>query len=128
METRKQLAKALRCMQQGSAEQARTMLEALAAAAPEDAAVQNAVGAARYEAGELDGARAALERCVALEPRHPLAHATLGELALRRRDPRAAARHFEVALADTTPALAGIQRWVRMLCRAATSGSASTPR
>src|SRR3990170_4675407 len=126
METRKQLAKALRCMQQGSAEQARTMLEALAAAGPEGAA------------GELDGARAALERCVALEPRHPLAHATLGELALRRRDPRAAARHFEVALADTTPALAGIQRWVRMLCRAATSGtgkgrattneSASTPR
>lgn len=104
---------------------ARAELEALALEAPNDPAVLNALGAAHYEAGEWDAARRALERAVALQPDHPLAHATLGELALRREDYPAAARHFGAALRAERPDLVNVQRWIKALWAATT---ATTPR
>ena len=135
-DTYKKLAYSLRILQLGETPKARRLLEKLAGEAPENADVYNALGALCYDEGDLDAARAALHACVALAPEHPLANATLGELALRRKDGAAAARHFEITLRSKAAGIERIQQWVKVLwtlasapsSRGATNESASMPR
>ncbi len=136
--SRVKLGVCLRALQSGDLVRARALLEKLVVEHPEDEAGWNALGAVRYEQGEYLAAREAFERCVALAPRHPLAHASLGELALRiEHDASRAKTHLMVALAADGAGLEKIQQWCRVLLLVAerkatqpqaTSARASTPR
>jgi predicted Zn-dependent protease len=94
---------------------ARRLLEGLLDEDPESPMLLNAVGALRYDAGDLDQARTALESCLTKAPEHPLAHMTLGELALRRKDAQAALRHLEVTLRSKAPEVAAVRQWTLAL-------------
>lgn len=114
-DTYRKLAYSLRILQTGQTEKAQRLLEKLSGEDAGNAAVFNALGAVYYEQGNLPAAKAALERCVALDTEHPLAHATLGEIALREKDGRTAARHFEVTLKSQAQGIKRIQQWVKVL-------------
>lgn len=137
-DTKMKIAYCLRILQGGDTKKARRLLEKLSGEAPQEAAVWNALGATCYDLGDLDAAKAALRKCIAIERTHPLANATLGEIALREKDVTQAARHFELTMSAEGAGLERIQQWVRVLwalatsrkpsLKGATSGSASTPR
>jgi len=57
------------------------------------------LGTALLALEDLEGAEAATRKALAAEPDHPIANVRLGEIALERDDPRAAAGHFERAVA-----------------------------
>jgi predicted Zn-dependent protease len=109
------LAAAIDLLRQGDHDRARRLLEGLAQEAPQDTAVLNALGTALYEARDFAAAEDVLRRCLDVDPLHPVAHATLGELALHRKDAKAAARHLEVTLKSDPTGLEGIHEWAKAL-------------
>ncbi len=93
----------------GAAQQAAGRLDEAAAAfvqamalTPDTAGLAAAsfhLGEIRLLQGRLDDAEAALRRALAFPPAAAVAHSMLGQVALARRDFRAATAHFEAALA-----------------------------
>ncbi len=123
---RVKLHAAMELLRRGLNSQAAALLEELLAEVPNDVDALNALGAIRYEEGKLDEARTLLSRCLATDPKHALASATLGEIELRAKNPNAAVRHFEVALASNDPGLEKIRRWIGVLLAVA-SGKLTVP-
>jgi len=65
---------------------------------PQDATSWNGLALAREEAGDVDAARAAWERAIALDRGYGRPHSNLGRLALDAGDRVAALEHFEAAV------------------------------
>lgn len=76
-----------------------TLAETLANAHPREPAVLNRLGLARMAVGDVEGARAMLERALALAPADPSPRINLAELARQRGDLAGARTHLERALA-----------------------------
>ena len=75
---------------EGDTDAAARLLEQLVARYPNDAELQVSLAGLRGEAGELDTARAALERVTRLDPKHPRAWFLLAKYAIQAGDARQA--------------------------------------
>ena len=98
-DVREKFTRAIGLLEQQQTEAGIALLEEVTQAAPDLTAAHIDLGIARARAGDLERAKASLERALALDPGHPVAHNELGIVERRMGDFAAARASYEKALA-----------------------------